>query len=222
MHSDVLTGNIRQCSLIPKRFRVQDSARLSSNPVLAKCRRTQKQAKLERHVEPGNIAIQFHERNVVDAQMTGSDQILDLVQANLTGIVEFSRTMRGEAGGLNGEHHRVEQNRPIRRERRVDENRFVVAVGGASHALFGRRARFDRSLELHVRNPSRLGELDDAMAFRRRGLAHGAVETACHGVSLHPTGKVAGSLGHEGNIAFVFANGNAVSFPAVRGRSGTA
>lgn len=47
------------------------------------------ETEFERHVESRDVAVEFHERDVVHAQLAVADQIADLLKADLTGIVEF-------------------------------------------------------------------------------------------------------------------------------------
>src|SRR4051812_36670024 len=125
---DVLAGDVRDETLVAVGLAVEDQAALPALPAGTETLRPQEEAELQRHVEPWQPArrVRLRPRDVVDAEAAALDQTDDLLDADLTRVVNLEGATRVVPAVEHREDGRVEQ-RPVPVvERAVDEDAAIV------------------------------------------------------------------------------------------------
>jgi hypothetical protein len=126
---DVLAGDVRDEPLETVALSIEHEARLPKMWLPSEAFAAQEQSKLERHVETRKArSRQLGPGEIVDTEATSLDQVEDLVQPVLGGVVVLERAPGEETRVMDREHHGMEDGRELLIHRAVEED--VVLVPG--------------------------------------------------------------------------------------------
>jgi hypothetical protein len=135
MSPDVVSGKVRQDSLIAKTLPFQNQALLALEALAAVVPASHVETELERHVEARKVPLpeRLDSRDVMDTETARPDQVPDLVYADLSRIGIVHGQPRLETALQNGEDQCVEKRPVFRIKRTIDEQAPIESVGVEDH-----------------------------------------------------------------------------------------
>jgi hypothetical protein len=121
MGVNILPGNVGDIGLKPKLLAIKDDAGLLPLPLVAVFFGTEEDSEFKRHVKAGQGGA-LGPGDIVDAVAALGDDLADLIEAILGGVVGFQGAARGKARARDGEDNGVEKSLVFLIERAINED----------------------------------------------------------------------------------------------------